>query len=1107
MTHESTVPSTASFLQGGGEMGARVRAYDWSQTSLGAPEQWQQSLKTAVRIMLTSRQPMWVWWGEDLINLYNDAYRTILGGKHPEMLGQPASVVWHEIWDQVGPRAELVMFKNEATYDESLLLIMERNGYPEETYYTFSYSPIPDDQGGTGGILCANTDNTQQVIGERQLTLLRELAAKTADARTFDEACTLSAKCLETNPYDLPFAMIYLVDSDQQVSLAGTSGIERGHLLTPETVVLDQDSTWCFSEAIQSQQPVLVSDLARYVNELPTGAWQQAPHQAVVLPIVASGKTGKAGILLVGLNPFRLFDDNYRGFLDLVSGQIAASIANAQAYEEERKRAEAFAELDRAKTVFFSNISHEFRTPLTLMLGPTEDALSDLADPLSPTQQARIEIVQRNGQRLLKLVNTLLDFSRIEAGRVQAVYEPTDLAAFTAELASIFRSAIERANMRLLVDCPPLPEPVYVDREMWEKILLNLLSNAFKFTFTGDISIHLQWQDSHIQLAVRDTGIGIPATELPHLFERFHRVKGSQGRSFEGSGIGLSLVQELVKLHQGTIEVASVEGEGTCFTIAIPTGTAHLPQDRIRATHTLTSTASGANVYVEEALRWLPEAGNGEWGMENEYFLPSLPPATAAHILLADDNADMRDYIKRLLGQQYEVEAVSDGMAALAAVRQQVPDLVLTDVMMPQLDGFGLLQALRAAPQTREVPIILLSARAGEEARVEGLAAGADDYLTKPFSARELMARVEASLKLAQLRREAGAALRESEERYRMLFESIDQGFCIIEMIFNDADQPIDYRFLSANPAFDKQTGRENVLGKTVREIASQHEDYWLEIYGNVAVTGEAIRFENRAQEFQRWYEVYAFRVGEPELRRVGVLFNDISERKQAEAEREQLLAREQAAREQAEQANRIKDEFLAVLSHELRSPLNPILGWSQLLQNGKLDAAKTKQALTTIERNAKLQSELIEDLLDVSRILQGKLSLTISPVNLATTIQAALETVRLAAEAKSIQVELTLNPEVGQVLGDATRLQQVVWNLLSNAVKFTPAGGQVAVRLEQIDEAHSVALPTDHRINSRSQAAVPSAPGGSTSENVDHQAQITVSDTGKGIACDFLPH
>ncbi|HEY9806616.1 MAG TPA: GAF domain-containing protein, partial [Candidatus Obscuribacterales bacterium] len=353
MSAEREAAIRETILAGGGEMGALMRSRDWSQTPLGPVEQWSQSLKTAVRIMLTSRQPMFVWWGKELINLYNDAYKAIVGGKHPEVLGQPAAQVWREIWDQVGPRAESVMSRNEGTYDEALLLIMERYGYPEETYYTFSYSPIPDDEGSTGGIICANSDDTQRIIGERQLALLRELAAKTVDARTFDEACKLSVSCLATNRYDLPFALIYLIDPEQHhLSLAGTSGIEPGHAIAPKIISLD-DPTWCFSQVLETRQNCLVSQLQSQFSDLPTGAWHQPPDQAIAVPISPSGQNGKAGILIVGLNPFRLFDDHYQGFLDLVSAQIAASLANAQAYEEERKRAEALAEIDQAKTLFF----------------------------------------------------------------------------------------------------------------------------------------------------------------------------------------------------------------------------------------------------------------------------------------------------------------------------------------------------------------------------------------------------------------------------------------------------------------------------------------------------------------------------------------------------------------------------------------------------------------------------------------------------------------------------------------------------------------------------------------------------------------------------------
>ncbi|MEH1857639.1 MAG: ATP-binding protein [Nostoc sp.] len=1219
MKNESTLASNAdvNFLIGGGEMGARMREQDWSKTSLGPTQHWPQSLKTAVRIMLTSRQPMFVWWGEELINLYNDAYKAIIGGKHPEALGQPASYVWREIWDQVAPRAESAMLKNEGTYDEALLLIMERNGYPEETYYTFSYSPVPNDQGDTGGIICANTDDTQRIISERQLALLRELAARTADARTFDEACTLSASCLESNSYDLPFAMIYLVDPDkQEVFLAGTCRIEQNHIAVPETVALDADGVWPFAEVIKTHRPKLISDLEVSFSSLPCGVWQRSPHEAIAVPIAPSGQTGKAGILIAGLNPFRLFDDNYQGFIDLVAAQIAASIANAQAYEEERKRAEALAEIDRAKTVFFSNVSHEFRTPLTLMLGPLEDTLTTCATLLPAKKQEQLEMVQRNGLRLLKLVNSLLDFSRIEAGRVQASYEPTNLATFTAELASVFRSAVERAGMQLLVNCPSLPAPVYVDREMWEKIVLNLLSNAFKFTMAGEIAVSLQWSNDHIEFAVKDTGIGIPAAEIPHLFERFHRVKGAQGRTFEGSGIGLSLVQELVQMHGGTVDVTSLLGVGSCFTVSIPTGYAHLPPDRISAPRTLASTALGATPYLEEALRWLPEEA-GEQGSqcvaevpsvvatgvsrgagEKEVFfpLPLCPSAPSARILLVDDNADMRDYVNRLLSQQYEVEAMPDGLAALDSARGHVPDLVLTDVMMPGLDGFGLLQALRADPLTQKVPIILLSARAGEEARVEGLEAGADDYLIKPFSARELLARVEAALKMARLRQEAmerEQGLRIEAEVAKAHLETVIAG---IQDQFFVLDREWRYTFVNDRVADVVGIPKEELLGKIVWEVFPDmvQSEFDTQVHRAI-VQNTVVQFEYFYAPWQRWFEnrIYPFAEGvsvfvtdisdrkqaEKALREseekfrnmadnapfmvwvtdanshctylsqswydftgqteeIGLGFGwlnavhpedsnyaknifleanrscsafrleyrlrrkdgkyrscidaanpwfgmdgqfkgyigsviDITERKVAEAERDRLLELEQAARTEAEKANRIKDEFLAVLSHELRSPLNPILGWARLLQTREFDTAGLKKAIATIERNAQLQAQLIEDLLDVSRILQGKLNLKMLPVNLVLVIEGGLETVRLAAEAKNIQIQTMLDASFGQVLGDSGRLQQVIWNLLSNAVKFTPEGGKIDIQLERLDA----------------------------------QAQITVSDTGKGISPDFLPY
>ncbi|MEG4217130.1 PAS domain-containing protein [Microcoleus sp. Pol14C6] len=1677
---------------GNSEMAMLMRSHDWSLSALGAVETWSQSLKTAIRIILGSRYPMFVWWGQQMTKFYNDAYIPVLGKRHPQALGQPASRVWAEIWDTLGPQAEAVLNQGQSTWNQELLLVMERNGYTEETYFTFSYSPVANDDGPVGGVFCACSEDTQRVLSDRRLATLRELAAETVTAKTQEAACEISATVLTNNAYDIPFALFYLLDGESEIArLAGTTRLAAGTLGSCETIELTsaQKCQWELKQVIETGESRIIEDLEAQFGLLPGGAWSQSPHQAVVLPLARSGET--FGFLIAGVSPLRTFDDDYKGFFDLMAGQVTTAIANAQAYEEERKRAEALAELDRAKTTFFSNVSHEFRTPLTLMLAPLEDTIANLNGTIPPQEREQLQLVQRNGMRLLKLVNSLLDFSRIEAGRVQAAYEPVDLATYTAELASTFRSLIERVGMSLSVDCPTLPEAIYVDREMWEKIVLNLLSNAFKFTLAGTISVRLQWAENCVELLVADTGVGIPSEELPHLFERFHRIKNSQGRSFEGSGIGLSLVQELVKLHGGAIDVSSTFGQGSCFRVTIPTGTAHLPQERIGASRTLASTALGAMPYVEEAQRWLPESDFRlpilDFELDNNPTKLNLAPgnqAAQSKILLADDNADMRDYIRRLLSGSYVVQTVADGVAALTALKKNPPDLVLTDVMMPGMDGFELLRSLRSNPATQDIPIILLSARAGEESRIEGLAAGADDYLIKPFSARELLARVEASLKLARLRQEATvrertllgrvtdgfmamdldfrityaneaaqevsripleailgktmweafpgtignqfefqyrrasseqvavdfeeyyapldlwvevhvypsptglsiffrdinerkkieqererflavgsdlqviagingyfhwvsptferilgwtpdemtsrpwtefvhpddlgtslaeadslfsgnetftfenryrhkdgsyrwflwnaqpypeeqviygaavditdrvrvenerkraeAALRETEEQSRNILESIAEAFFALDETwrftyvnqfaeklldripgdligknvweeypglignelepiyriamrdrlpgsltafypdhdrwyevrtypaahgitvyfknvtdriqaetalrqtsaelerqlrkfdalvasvpdfiytfdlsgrftyispaflnllektsaqalgknFFDLDYPTDlatrlqnqiqqvietrqplkdetpytiafgrraYEYIFV-PLFDVNGAVEAVAGvtrditerkqaeahlrethvqlesalaagaiytwqwkipenliivnaafahlfgvdpavaaiglpieqfvqamheedrprvvaainqaiETGEEYATEYrvytaagEERWLAARGQVEYaadgspiafpgaladitdrkqTVEALReseelkqrildssndcikvltldseivyintgglcllelddptlilntswldlwqgehYENaltaltnakagNTGQFQgfvptrkgslKWWDcvITPLRNTYGQVTQLVAISRDITKQKQAETQREQLLAQEQTAREAAETANRIKDEFLAVLSHELRSPLNPILGWSKLLQQNKLAAAKTASALASIERNAQLQLQLIDDLLDISRIMSGKLSLNAMSVDLNMVISAALETVRLAAEAKSLQIQTTFSPSLGMVRGDSGRLQQVIWNLLSNAVKFTPQDGQITVRLTQTGS----------------------------------YAQILVTDTGKGINPEFLPY
>ncbi|SNS55648.1 anti-anti-sigma factor [Geodermatophilus pulveris] len=740
-----------SLFAGGGEVGRAMAAVDWARTPLGPPERWPSGLRHTVRILLTSRFAMWAGWGPDLRFFYNDAYRhDTLQAKHPWALGRPASEVWAEIWRDIAPRTQAVLQDGVATWDQDLLLFLERSGYPEETYHTFSYSPLPDDDGRTGGLFCVVTETTQQVVGERRMATLRDLAAAVGGARTEQGVLAAVEEQLAANPADLPFGAVYLVDEDGTARLGCATGLGAGSVVPP--VLAPGGTHDAPLRRLLAGEDVVVEDLGRHRAGLPTGAWEVPPVQAVALPIASPGQDRGpvAGFLVVGLNPHRRWDDDYRGFLGLVASQVSAALANAGSYEAERRRAEALAELDRAKTDFFSNVSHEFRTPLTLIAGPVAELRASPAAAADPGLAQELEVVERNAQRLGKLVNTLLDFSRIQAGRIDARFEPVDLAATTAELASVFRSAVVRAGLDFAVDCRPLDSPVHVDRDMWEKVVLNLLSNALKFTFTGGITVRLQPDAGGARLTVSDTGTGIPAEELPRLFERFTRVRGARGRSGEGSGIGLAMVRELVGLHGGTVGVDSTPGTGTTFTVTLPMGTAHLPADRLAEPADAPAVSRAAVPFVTEALRWLPDDDVAD----------ATPPAAGpgaptGRVLVADDNADMRGYLRRLLDPHYDVRAVADGRQALDAALADPPDLVVSDVMMPGLDGMGLLAALRAEPRTARVPVVLLSARAGEEAAVEGLAAGADDYLVKPFSAQELLARVGAHLQLGRARRAA----------------------------------------------------------------------------------------------------------------------------------------------------------------------------------------------------------------------------------------------------------------------------------------------------------------------------------------------------------------
>ena len=746
-----TPPSAAQvsddFLTGGGEMAKVIAAKDWGETPLGPIDNWPQSLRTTVSLCLASNFPISIAWGPGRTQIYNDGYWPICGAKHPSSMGQDFRECWASAWPVIGDAFESAE-KGEPRYLENQRLFLDRNGYIEETFFTFSFSPIRD-KGGVQGLFHPVTETTARMLSERRTRAIRDLASCSQASTSVAAACAAVINALAAYRLDVPFALVYLLDEGrEELQLAGDIGIEVDRAAS--AIRLRLDSGGPVAGAILSNEFRVVELPAADLAVRASGPYPEPPSKAVVLPISWSSAERQAGVLVAGISPRLALDDDYRSFYHLVASQIAAAVATGRAYEAERQRAEALAELDKAKTAFFSNVSHEFRTPLTLMLGPLEEMLAH--EDVS-VRRKELDLVYRNALRLLRLVNALLDFSRIEAGRSDAVFEPVDLSAFTADIASTFRSAVEMAGLRLVVDCAALSEPVYADRSMWEIIVLNLLSNALKFTFEGEIRVVLRERNREVTLRVEDTGTGVPASELPRLFERFYRAEGARGRTFEGTGIGLALVRELANQHGGKAEAESEAGVGSTFRVSLPLGFAHLPPERVGPINGKTPRTPQADKrkgFLVEALGWL-SASPGIGSSPGETEKSELTPRRA-RILVADDNADMREYIERLLTADYDVLAVSNGAQALRAALQDPPDLVISDVMMPELDGFGLLDALRRSDSTRLIPVVLLSARAGEESRSKGIGAGPDDYLVKPFVARELLARVRARIELTQLR-------------------------------------------------------------------------------------------------------------------------------------------------------------------------------------------------------------------------------------------------------------------------------------------------------------------------------------------------------------------
>lgn len=1077
------ISARLAFLDVPGEMAALMREKDWSQTPFGPVENWSSALRSAVSICLGSRFPIVLYWGETRALIYNDAWSPVPGRKHPWALGTPGAEVWAEIWDIIGPMFDHVMETGEATWSEDQLLPLNRFGYVEECYFYYSYSPVRGENGTVEGIFTAVTETTYRVLTERRERLLRNVSEATSATRDARDACVEAVRALHNMQEESPFCLAYLRDAVtgdlERVAVAGLA--DNDHLAPLHVSAGETETPWPFAAAQTS--PCLDGNLnEKHAGRLTGKPWPEPVEEALIIPILGPLGEEPYGYLVSGLSPRRRIDADYENLFVRAAGHLSTAIGNAKRYEEERRRAEQLAELDRAKTVFFSNASHEFRTPLTLMLGPLEDMLArpDEAHGNPAVGRQELELIQRNGQRLLRLVNSLLDFSRIEAGRMRASFAPVDLAVYTAELASSFRSAMSRAGLEFHIDCPSLEEPVWVDQELWEKIVLNLISNAFKYTFEGNVRVRLERKADRAVLSVTDSGVGIPYTEVGKVFDRFHRIEGQIGRTHEGTGIGLALVKDLTELHGGEVRVSSQIGVGTTFEILMPFGYGHLPDGSRVPTRAQVSTATRADTFVAEALRWLPDQDDSEQALGRLGDTQYNALGKGEHIILADDNSDMRGYVERLLREAgYQVVAVADGRAAVDAAQNSLPDLVLSDVMMPVLDGFGVIRALRTDDRTSDVPIILLSARAGEEASIEGIAAGADDYLVKPFSARELIARVEGAMRLARLRRETADALRHANEvlevRVRERTRERDQMWAYSHDLIGIADS--EGIWVSINPAWGRSLGWkvDEIVGKTSEWL--EHPDDQLRTRSEIARLAAGtptFNFENRFRTRSGTYRTLSW-TAVPEGGLLYCVARDVT------TERERTLELEQAkdALRQSQKMEAI-GQLTGGIAHDFNNLLTGIMGSLELLQR-RLEGRQPRAeryigiAIASAQRAAALTHRLLS--------FGRRQALDMQPIDMNRLV-TGMEYLIQRTVNENILLRLSLSPETWPTCSDVNQLENALLNLCINARDAMPQGGSLEVSTNNV-RSPQLAM-TGERL---------------TGEYVE----LAVSDTGTGIPPDVL--
>eukprot|EP01117_Protostelium_nocturnum_P014437 TRINITY_DN548_c0_g3_i1.p1 TRINITY_DN548_c0_g3~~TRINITY_DN548_c0_g3_i1.p1 ORF type:complete len:1234 (-),score=445.15 TRINITY_DN548_c0_g3_i1:1945-5646(-) len=965
---------------------------DWSKTPLGPIDSWPEGFQTGTVLCFTSAFPMSLFLGKELIQIYNKGYHDMFPSKHSKIWGIPLRLGWPEVWGELDQLIQGVCNKGEGFYMIDKLFLLEDSDILGEGYYNFSYSPLVQ---GPHILGIVNTvAKSDHVIRERRMELLRNISMKTGSIRGEKEIGGVLTEIFNSNQFDIPFYSLYLKKGEDSFQLSSSTHLNSfpfpslisknssfsstftsSSSNSPERTKekrMEFEKTLSESVLKASEEMNIVQMNLKSFNFPACGSWNLPVDLSCVIPLLSSGtENSVVGVLVTGINQHLHFTQEYQDFMKVLGNHISSFVHTFKLREENQKRVKDLSRLDRARTVFFTNISHEFKTPITLTLGPLEDLLNREHSELNPEQYRRVEVTYRNSLRLLKLVNHLLDFNELEGGKLVPKFEQLDISTLTSENCSLFGPACEKGKLSLSVKCNQIDEKIYIDRDMWEKIVFNLLSNSFKFTHEGGkIDVELFEDEQYVYLKVSDSGIGIPAKDIPFLGQRFFRAnEGAQGR-YAGTGIGLSLVSELVKLHGGSVQIQSELGKGTCVTIHVKKGKNHIQDSLIASSNnnkledTLAILAGGQSSSAGSSpvpyspdnrsvrrnssdhnrssglSRWLPsfsKTGSGanspsSYSSRSPTSMNSRSPSNSSSdgqqpfvipkILCLFHDLDLKEHFFNVLSNDYDMDVTTELSEALKNVANDIPDLILVDVSTKPEDGFSLVESMKKDELFVNVPIIFINARSGDY-QIESLDRGVDDCLVMPFTEMELRARIASHIRNAQ------------------------------------------------------------------RQI--------------------------------------------------------------------QIKKQEQELRQVAEFATIAKDNFLATLAHEMRTPLAPALMLVEEMISENTVPQNTLKKIKLIHQTIQSEVFVIDNLLDMVKISKGKLALSLSTVDIHDCLKITGEKIESELSNTTLKIVWSLDAKKSLVSGDESRLNQIFWNVLKNAIKFGRDGKTIEVISRNSTESPSV--------------------------------------------------